>query len=85
MSDAEAVTSSDALASSQQVGAAAEAQKTGNNRDPSQVFVSNASDLKKEAPEVWDAMIRTAAQRICHDLKDHAERMKRIMREGQRR
>lgn len=85
MSDAEAITQSDAVANVEQPGSADEAQKTGSKRDPSKVFVSNASDLKQEAPEVWDAMIRAAARDICDDLKKHAERMKKIMREGQRR
>lgn len=54
------------------------------NVDAKTTFVSNANDLKEKAPEVFKAMTESIARRICDELRSHAERMKKIMREGQR-
>lgn len=84
MADTQAAQNADAVNEAQKVASVDDAQKSKAKRDPSKVFVSNAANLKEEAPEVHEAMLRAAARDICDDLKKHAERMKKIMREGQR-
>jgi hypothetical protein len=66
-------------------GATTTATKKGLSADAAaNTFVTNANQLKEKAPEVYNAMVDSLARKICDDLKKHAARMKKIMREGQR-
>ncbi|MDP1835628.1 MAG: hypothetical protein Q8K75_06820 [Chlamydiales bacterium] len=69
----------------QQAVVAAGTPKKGSEASAASTFVSNANDLKEKAPEVYNAMVDSLARKMCDDLRRHAERMKKIMREGQQR
>jgi len=47
--------------------------------------ISSMADLKREAPEMYNKMLESIGMKICHDMKDHQDRLKRLMREGNQR
>lgn len=47
--------------------------------------VGSLSELKEKAPEVYDKMMEGIAIIICGRMKDHQERLKKIMREARER
>jgi hypothetical protein len=53
-------------------------------KDPKKTFVSNMNDLKETSPELYNQMLKGLAMTICHDLREHNERFKKLLREGQR-
>lgn len=41
-------------------------------------------DLKKKAPEVYNAMMQSLAWGICGEMQKHQKRLKELIREGQK-
>ncbi len=58
--------------------------KPSGNMNAATTFVSNADDLATKAPEVYAAMMDAAARKIIREQQRHNQRMKQLMREGQR-
>lgn len=46
--------------------------------------IGSMADLKMKAPELFDAMMRGLAETIVNEMREHQERLKKMMREGQR-
>lgn len=46
--------------------------------------ISSLADLKKKAPAVYKMMMEGIAMNICNEMQKHQERLKQIMREGER-
>jgi hypothetical protein len=44
--------------------------------------VRNLEELKKEAPEIYQMMLRGIATNICNEMKAQQERLKKIIREA---
>ncbi len=51
----------------------------------SKTAFSTMEEIRVHEPELYDAMAKGIAQTIINDLRRHAERLKKLMREGQRR
>lgn len=52
--------------------------------DASTIFVSSVDDLKTKAPEVYKAMLEGIMTQVIGQLQDHDNRMKELIRDGQR-
>jgi len=64
--------------------------RTAPEGTPNQAFTTDTklhsmNDLKREAPEVHKAMMEGIAFSIVRKMQQHARRMKKLIREGQRR
>jgi len=46
--------------------------------------VGSAQELKERAPDVYNAMLKGIAQSIVGRMRRHAEKLKKMMREGRR-
>lgn len=44
--------------------------------------ISSLDQLKKKAPKLYKQMLEGIAMNICRDMKDHQERLKKLMREA---
>lgn len=47
--------------------------------------IDNMADLRKKAPKVWRAMLMGIAQNICAEMREHADRLKKMIRDGYQR
>lgn len=57
---------------------------TNNTKATSATKVSSVGDLKKKAPEVYNAMLQGIGMSICNEMKHHQERLKKMMQEARR-
>lgn len=81
MSDTEStpVTPISAVSGTPAVDAAgASGQVTGT---PKEISVSNMAELREQAPDVFKAMCKAIAMQIMNEMKDHADRLKKIMKD----
>lgn len=62
-------------------GAIASTQGSGAS---SSTTINSMADLKKKAPELYQKMLEGIAMGICNSMKDHQERLKKLMRESTR-
>ena len=46
--------------------------------------VSSLADLKAKAPEVFNLMMASIGEQICHQMRNAQWRLKQLMREGRR-
>lgn len=46
--------------------------------------ISSLGDLREKAPEVYHQMTIGIAMNICHEMREHAGRLKEMMRESRR-
>lgn len=82
---------SSGTASAAATGAAAKAQAVhaagggGGGNPDSKTKISSVADLKKKAPKVWNAMLLTIAQTMCNQMHHSSERLKQIIKDGERR
>lgn len=44
--------------------------------------INSMDDLKKKAPKLYQKMLEGIGMAICNDMRDHQERIKRLMRES---
>jgi len=44
--------------------------------------ISSIEDLKKKSPELYQKMLEGIGMAICNDMKEHQNRLKKLMREG---
>lgn len=72
------VQSSGATQGASGTGAAADAEVT------SATTISSLADLEKKAPKVYKAMLQGIAMNICNQMQHNQERLKKLMREGER-
>jgi len=91
MSDASVVTnnSSNVVAQTQavttnQVNVAGSVTSNSSGGASSSTTVKDMNDLKKQAPEVYDAMMKGIAQQVCSSMQNHQDRLKRMMQEARR-
>ncbi len=66
---------------------AVEVAKTAPEKDKesSEFVSSNVAKLKKDAPEVYDATVKSIAQQINRQLAASSRRLKKAMKEAYRR
>ena len=57
------------------VSQAGAAQANSNTR------ISSLSDLKAKAPEVWQKMLEGIGMKICNEMREHQDRLKKIRRD----
>ena len=62
-------------------GAIAQSHSSGAN---SSTTVNSIKELREKAPEVYQKMLEGIAMNICGKMKDHQDRLKQMMREGNR-
>ena len=53
--------------------------------DGERVIVRNLKELKEKAPEIWNAMLKAMASEMTTDMRKSQDRLKKLMREGQKR
>ena len=53
--------------------------------DGERATVRNLKELKEKAPEIWNAMLKTMASEMTAKMRKNQDRLKKVMREGQRR
>lgn len=61
------------------------AHAAGGGNPDSKTKINSVADLKKKAPKVWNAMLLTIAQTMCNQMHHSSERLKQIIKDGQRR
>lgn len=44
--------------------------------------IGSLSDLKRKAPELYQKMIEGIGMKICGEMREHQDRLKKLMREG---
>ena len=44
--------------------------------------IGSMEDLKKKAPKLYQKMLEGIAMAICNDMKEHQDRLKQLMRDG---
>lgn len=44
--------------------------------------ISSIADLKTKSPEFYQQLLQSIATKICYQMKDHQDQLKKIMREG---
>jgi hypothetical protein len=62
--------------------AASSPSAAGKPTASSSTKLSSVGDLQKQAPEVYKAMLEGIAINICNEMKDHQDRIKKMMQEG---
>ena len=60
-------------------------KQTSEQASISKTSFSSMAELKREAPEVVRAMMEGIASRVISQMKKHAQRIKKILRESERR
>lgn len=50
----------------------------------SMTTIGTMAELKEKAPEVYNAMLQGIGMSICNEMKDHQDRIKKIMRDAER-
>jgi len=59
--------------------------KEGASGYTSETEVASLADLHAKAPEVYNAMLKGIAQNIVGEMREHQERLKKMMREARDR
>lgn len=49
-----------------------------------QTKISSLEDLREKAPEVYQKMLEGIAQKIVNEIKEHQDRLKKMMEEARR-
>lgn len=44
--------------------------------------INSLKDLKEKAPELYNKMLESIAMHICGEMREHQDRLKRMMREA---
>lgn len=60
----------------------AEAMASSNGGATTSTKIGSLNDLKEKSPELYNKMMQGIATNICNEMKDHQDRLKRLMREG---
>lgn len=77
------ISATSSSASHEASSATESAQKTQPSKNvTANTTVSSVADLKKKAPEVYNAMLQGIAIHICQEMQHHQSRLKQLMREG---
>lgn len=63
---------------------AAAIQSTNSTKATAATKVSSLADLKKKAPEVYNAMLQGIGMSICNEMKHHQDRLKKMMQDARR-
>lgn len=64
--------------------AAAVASTHGGKEANSSTKIDSLADLRKKSPKVYNMMMVGIATNICREMEHHQDKLKQLMREGQR-
>ncbi len=78
------ISSTTAAAAEEQTSVAANGGSPNGGNVSMDTSISSVGDLREKAPKVYDAMLIGIATTICNRSKRHQDRIKKIMREGNR-
>jgi hypothetical protein len=57
-------------------------QSNAGEKATSSTKIRTLADLKSKAPEIWQKMLESLGMKICNEMRQHQERLKKLMREG---